>query len=184
MDRSYSKERLRKTVEAIEEKIEKYLHDMDENDAIEEDIYREKISRAIVNIRKKKELREAEMKMNSSGTNEISLTDPEARQINTRHGIDVCYNGHIAVESESHIITYYTRDNSTNDYGSVIPLTKGTKDFIEHFSISLCNDHFSLPDLLSLAQEGVEAFIPSPQRGTPGKRRRVPERDYHRSRFP
>ena len=105
MDRSYSKERLKKTVEAIDEKIEKYLHDMDENDAIEEDIDREKISRAIENLRKKKELKEAEIKMNSSGTNEISLTDPEARQINTRHGVDVCYNGHIAVESENHLIT-------------------------------------------------------------------------------
>ena len=105
MDRSYSKEKLKKTVDAIDEKIEKYLHDMDENDAIEEDIDREKISRAIENLRKKKELKEAEIKMNSSGTNEISLTDPEARQINTRHGVDVCYNGHIAVESENHLIT-------------------------------------------------------------------------------
>ena len=79
---------------------------MDENDAIEEDIDREKISSAIENLRKKKkELKEAEIKMNSSCMNEISLTDPEARQINTRHGVDVCYNGHIAVESENHLIT-------------------------------------------------------------------------------
>lgn len=67
MDRSYSKERLKKTVDAIDEKIEKYLHDMDENDSIEDDIDREKISRAIENLRKKKkELKEAEIKMNSS----------------------------------------------------------------------------------------------------------------------
>ena len=184
MDRSYSKERLKKTVDAIDEKIEKYLHDMDVNDAIEEDIDREKISRAIENLRKKKkELKEAEIKMNSSGTNEISLTDQEARQMKTPHGVDVCYNGHIAVESENHLITYYTMDNSTNDYGSVIPLAKGTKDFIDHFSISADKGHFSLLNLLSLAQEGVEAFIPSPQRGTPGKRRMIPEKDYHRSRF-
>ena len=76
MDRSYSKERLKKTVATIDEKIERYLHDMDENDAIEEDIDKEKISRAIENFRKKKELKEAEIKMNSSGMNEISLTDP------------------------------------------------------------------------------------------------------------
>ena len=125
MDRSYTRAYLEKGQDRIDERIEKYLHDMDENDAIEEDIDREKISRAIENLRKKKkEMKEAEIKMNSSGTNEISLTDPEARQINTRHGVDVCYNGHIAVESENHIITYYTMDNSTNDYGSVIPLER------------------------------------------------------------
>ena len=184
MDRSCSRERLRKTLEAIEEKIEKYLHEMDETDGIEEDIDREKITRAIEKLRKKKkELKGAEISMNSSDTNEISLTDPEARQINTRHGVDVCFNGHIAVESENHLITYYTIDNSTNDYASVFPLAKGAKEFIDRFSIFADKGHFSLPNLLSLAQEGIEAFIPSPQRGNPGKRKEVPERDYHRSRF-
>jgi hypothetical protein len=38
---------------------------------------------------KKKKLKEVEVKMNSPKTNEISLTDPEARQINTRHCVDV-----------------------------------------------------------------------------------------------
>ena len=89
----------------------------------------------------------------------------------------------IAVESKNHLITYYTIDNSTNDYASVFPLSKGTKEFIDRFSISSDKGHFSLPNLLSLAQEGIEAFIPSPQRGTTGKRREVPKRDYHRSRF-
>ncbi len=94
---------------------------------------------------KKKELKEAEIKMNSSGMNEISLTDPDARQMKTPYGVDVCYNGHIAVESGNHLITDYTVDNSTNDYGSVIPLAYGTKDFMDISSafpqigvISLC----------------------------------------------
>ena len=43
MDRSYSGVRLKKTIEDIDGKIERYLHDMDENDAIEEDIVGEKI---------------------------------------------------------------------------------------------------------------------------------------------
>ncbi|MDA8054330.1 MAG: hypothetical protein M0Z77_01600 [Thermoplasmatales archaeon] len=43
---------------------------------------------------------------------------------------------------------------------------------MEHsINISAYRGHFSLPNLLSLAKEGIEAFIPSPERGTPGKRR-------------
>ena len=122
MDRSYTRAYLEKGQDRIDERIEKYLHDMDENDAVEEDIDREKIRKTMENLRKKKELKEAEIKINSSGMNEISLTDPDARQMKTRHGVDVCYNGHIAVESGNHFITDYTVDNSTNDYGSVIPL--------------------------------------------------------------
>ena len=128
-------------------------------------------------------MKEAEIKMNSSGTNEVSLTDPKARQMKTRHGVDVCYNGHIAVESENHLITYYTLDNSASVYASVVPLAKGTREFIEQFSISTDKGHFSLLNLLSFSKEKIEAFISSPERGTPGKGRGVPEKYYHRSRF-
>ena len=184
MDRSYSKERLKKTIDDIDRKIEKYLHDMDENDAIEENIDKENIKKAIEKLKeKKKKLKEVEVKMNSSNTDEVSLTDPEARQINTRHGVDVCYNGHISVEAENHLIVDYFVDNSANDYASVFPLAKGTKEFIDQLNISADKGHFSLPNLLSLAKEGIVAFIPSPERGTPGKRRAVPERAYHKSRF-
>ncbi len=40
MDRSYTRAYLEKGQDRIDERIEKYLHDMDENDAIEEDIDR------------------------------------------------------------------------------------------------------------------------------------------------
>ena len=53
MDRSYSRERLKKTIKDIDGKIERYLHDMDENDAIKEDIGREKIRKAIEKLREK-----------------------------------------------------------------------------------------------------------------------------------
>ena len=158
MDRSYSKEKLKKTMDDIDRKIEKYLHDMDENDAIEEDIDKEKIRKAIEKIReKKKELKEVEVKMNSSGTNEISFTDLDARQMKTRHGLDVCYNGHIAVESENHLITDYTLDNNTNDYASPIPRARGTKEFMDSFDLSVDKGHFSLPNLKELSEANITA---------------------------
>ena len=163
MDHSYSKERLKKTIDDIDRKIEKYLHDMDENDAIEENIDKENIRKAIEKLKeKKKELKEAEIKMNYSGTNEISLTDPDARQMKTRQGVDVCYNGHIAVESENHLIVDYFVCNSANDYASVVPLAEVTREFIDQLNISADRGHLSLPNLLSLAKEGIAAFNPSP----------------------
>ena len=80
----------------------------------------------------------------------------------TRHGIDAYYNGHIAVGSENRLITDYTLDNSANDYASVVPLAKGTRELIDRFSIFADRGHFSLLNLFSLAQEGIEAFIPPP----------------------
>ena len=168
----------------IDERINKYLHDMDENDAIEEDIDKEKIRKAIEKLReKKKEPRDAELKMDSSGTNEISLTDPDVRQMKTRHGLDVCYNGHIAVESENHLITDYTLDNNTNDYASVIPFAEGTKEFMDSFDLSADKGQFSLPNLKGLSEAHVTAYIPSAEHGNPKKKTGVPAPKYHKDRF-
>ena len=82
-----------------------------------------------------------------------------------------------------HLITDYSIDNSAIDYVSVPPLAGGTKEFIDQFSISADRGHFSLPNLLSFSKEKIEVYIPSPERGTLGKRRGVPEKYYHRSRF-
>ena len=184
MDNSYSKERLKKTIDDIDMKIDKYLKEMDENDAIEEDIDKEKIRKAIEKLREKKEtLKEAELKMDSSGTNEISLTDPDARQMKTRHGLDVCYNGHIAVESENHLITDYTLDNNTNDYASLIPLAEGPKEVMDSFDLSADKGHFSLPNLKELSESHVIAYIPSAEHGNPKKKTGIPTSEYHKDNF-
>ena len=184
MDRSYTRAYLKREQDRIDERIEKYLYDMDENDAIEEDTDKEKIRKAIEKLReKKKELKEAEIKMNSSGMDEISLTDPDARQMKTRHGLDVCYNGHIAVESEDHLITDYILDNNTNDYASLIPLAQGTREFMDSFELSADKGHFSLPNLKELSEAHIIAYIPSAEHGNPKKKTGIPTPEYHKDRF-
>lgn len=111
---------------------------------------------------------------------EISLTDPEARQMYTRHGVDICYNGHIAVEADNHLITDYALDNNTNDYASLMPLAVASKEFLDDFELSADKGHFSLPNLLSLNEEGIDAYIPSPGKGKPGQNRETPEEAYHK----
>ena len=184
MDRSYSKEKLKKTMDDLDRKIDKYLKEMDENDEIEEDIDKDKIRKAIEKLREKKEtLKEAELKMDSSGTNEISLTDPDARQMKTRQGVDVCYNGHIAVESENHLITDYTLDNNTNEYASVIPLAEGTREFMDSFDLSADKGHFSLPNLEDLSEAHIPAYVPRAEHGNPYRKTGLPKPEYHRSKF-
>jgi hypothetical protein len=46
--------------------------------------------------------------MSELSLDELSLTNPEARQMKVRHGLDVCYIAHIALESEHHLIPDYT----------------------------------------------------------------------------
>ena len=145
MDRSSSKQRLKKTMDDLDNMIDKYLREMDQNRAIEEDIDKGKIIRAIEKLREKgKILKGAMVKINSSGTYEISLTDPDASQIKTRHFVVLFNNDQISFDSDDHLITDYPLDNSAKDYASVAPLAKETTEFIDRLTfpqagvISLC----------------------------------------------
>lgn len=184
MDRSYTKEYLKKQQNRIDEKIEKYLREMDENDAIEQDIDRSKTREAIEKLNeRRKKLDEIERKMKESGLNELSITDPEARQMKTRHGLDVCYNAHIAVESEHHLISDYIVDNDTNDYASLLPLAKRSKELMGKIDVSADRGHFSLTNLLNLYEEGMDAYIPTYERGSPFRKKGVGGDEYASSKF-
>ena len=183
-ERSFTKEQLEKQQDNVDEKIEKFLKEMDENDAIEQDIDRSKIREAIekMNERKKK-LDGVGREMAELGVNELSLTDPEARQMKTRHGVDVCYNAHIAVESEHHLISDYTVDNDTNDYASLLPLARSSKELMGKIDVSADRGHFSLTNLLNLYKEETDAYIPTYERGSPFRKKGVGGDEYASSKF-
>jgi len=130
--------------------------EMDGNDSVEQDIVGSRILEAIekLNERKKK-------------LDELSLTDTETGQMKTRHGLDMCYNAHIVVESEHHLISGYTMDNDINDYASVIPLTRSSKELMGKVDVSAYRDHFSLINVSNLYREGTYAYIPTYGRGSP-----------------
>ncbi|MDG6928370.1 MAG: transposase [Nitrososphaerota archaeon] len=185
MDRSYTAEFLKNTIEKVGQRIEKYLKEMDENDASEKrEIDRSRVPEVVKKLKEKKaKLEGIKDKMDKSGMSEISLTDPEARQMKTRHGIDVCYNGHISVEAGNHLIVDYSVDNSTNDYWSVVPLARGSKGLLGYVDVSADKGHFSLQNLEDLASLGIPAYIPSAMRGNPDKKTGVPERKYRKDKF-
>ncbi len=119
MDRSYTREYLKLSIDRVSKLIEKYLKEMNENDKKEkQEIDRSRVQEAVKKLNEKKEkLVGLQDKIKESGMTEISLADPEAGQMKTRHGVDVCYNCHIAVEAGKHFITDYTVDNGTKITG-------------------------------------------------------------------
>ncbi|MGC8593869.1 MAG: transposase [Nitrososphaeria archaeon] len=114
---------------------------------------------------------------------EISLTDPEARQMKARHGVDACHSCHIAVEAGKHFIVGYTADNSTNDYWSTVPLAKESQKLLGIVEISADKGHFSLNNLEELSELGIKAYMPEAKKGRPKKKTGVPEEEFSKERF-
>ena len=100
-DRTYRRDTVEKQIAEMDEKVEKYLSDMDENDAKEKDEpeitnMKEKIESMKKRMEKLKGIKKT---LDSEKSDEVSLTDPEARLMKTRNDI-VKYFTHLWTKYE------------------------------------------------------------------------------------
>ncbi|MDA8054895.1 MAG: IS1182 family transposase [Thermoplasmatales archaeon] len=186
-DRNYRRDTVEKQIAEMDKKVEKYLKEMDENDA------REKDEPKITNMKEKidsmkkrtEKLRDIKKTMDSEKVDEISLTDPEARLMKTMHGIDVCFNGQISVDQKNHLIVDYDLTNDPTDYASLVPLTGSSREFLGSDGMESLSDrgYFSMENVKALSDQNVDAYIPEARHGMPDKKTGMPKPEFHESRF-
>ncbi|MEM4089847.1 MAG: hypothetical protein QXQ46_03715 [Thermoplasmatales archaeon] len=178
---------MEKQIADMDKKVEKYLNDMDENDAREKDDPKiTNMKEKIESMRKRIErMREIKKTMDSEMVDEISLTDPEARLMKTRHGIDVYFNGQISVDQRNHLIVDYDLTNDPTDYASLVPLTGSSKEFLRSDKMESLSDrgYFFMENVKALSDQNVDAYIPEAKHGMPNKKTGILKPEFHKSKF-
>ena len=110
-NKSYTSGNVAKVLKDIDEKIERYMNEMDECDKTESkpgELGKEDISAVLEYLsRRKEQLLKAKEQMEKTGETHICATDPECRLMKTRDGIRPSFNAQTAVESKNHIIVHY-----------------------------------------------------------------------------
>ena len=93
----------------MDEKVDSYLKEIEENDGKEEDEPKITNMKEKIETMKKrmKEMKEIQRKMDETDTKEISLTGQEVRLMKTRTVIDACYNTLISVYDKHNITVSY-----------------------------------------------------------------------------
>ena len=119
-NKSYVSSNAKKVLLDVEEKISRYMKELDETDTAESKpgaLTKEDIAGALDYLeRRKTQLTEALERMAGSGENHICTTDPESRLMKTRDGIRPSFNVQTAVESENHLIVHYDVTNECTDW--------------------------------------------------------------------
>jgi transposase len=139
--RNFTKRSLELKLKRVEEKVEKYMKELEANDEInevEEDEERELIRKRNDYLKAKleklknsrRELEEVRRRMTEAGRNEISLTDPESKMMKNNGKIEVCYNTELVVDRRRHIIVNYEVTNECNDENQLAPMAKSTKEIL------------------------------------------------------
>ena len=119
-NKSYVSSNAKKVLLDVEEKISRYMKELDETDTAESKpgaLTKEDIAGVLDYLeRRKTQLTEALERMAGSGENHICTTDPESRLMKMRDGIRPSFNVQTAVESENHLIVHYDVTNECTDW--------------------------------------------------------------------
>ena len=119
-NKSYVNSNAKKVLLDVEEKISRYMKELDEADAAESRpgaLTKEDIAGVLDYLeRRKAQLTEALEQMAGSGENHICTTDPESRLMKTRDGIRPSFNVQTAVEPKNHLIVHYDVTSECTDW--------------------------------------------------------------------
>lgn len=104
-DRNFTEAKLRRELAASQERLERYLQQMDEMDAADESPRKGRVrdlAQKIAALRERRARLETHRKaLQDSGEEQLSLTDPDARAMHSGTGVGVGYNVQIAVDGEA-----------------------------------------------------------------------------------
>lgn len=121
-DRNFTQAKLKRDLAKSDERLARYLEQLDEADQVDDDGPR---SRNVDQLREKiKAIRERRDRLlgyraqiESNGEGQLSLTDPDARGMPATSGVNVGYNIQIAVDVKHKLIVEQQVHNKVSDIG-------------------------------------------------------------------
>ena len=167
-DRNFTRAKMARRMAQIEENIARYLADMDTADRAEPAIAEAKTSRLRDKIaalkQQMQQLKEIETRMLAAPDQQISLTDPDARSMNTRGSGIVGYNVQTAVEPKNHLIVSHEVTNVGNDRGHLATMANQARAAMgtEELTVIADRGYFSGDEILACDQAGMTPFVPKP----------------------
>jgi len=169
-DRNFTRAKLKRRLEQIDESIARYLSQLDTADRHEGAVAQAKVGRLkdkIVILKKQMQgLKAMELRLRKAPDEQISLTDPDARSMATSGrgtGI-VGYNVQTAVDAKNHLIVAHEVTNVGNDRGQLAMMAEQARAAtgIQELTVVADRGYFSGDEILACAQAGITPFVPKP----------------------
>jgi transposase len=196
-DRNYTRAKVQRRIEQIEESVARYLSELDSADRqgaapvaeARTTRLREKIKTLQSEMQRMQALaKEVEV----APDQQISLTDPDARSMATsgKGTGTVGYNVQTAVDAQHHLIVDHEVTNVGNDRSQLATMATRARTVmqVERLDVVADRGYFSGEEIVACEEAGITAYVPRPQtsnsqaKGLFGKRDfvYVPENDTYR----
>ena len=170
-DRNFTRAKMKRRLEQIEESVGRYLRQLDSADRQEPSLARttrtahlkDKIATLKQEMRR---LGKLEARMLAEPDQQISLTDPDARSMATsgRGSGVVGYNVQAAVDTRHHLIVAHDVINVGNDRAQLSAMAKQTKAALESDRLDVVADrgYFDGEEILACHEDGITVTLPKP----------------------
>ncbi len=170
-DRNFTRAKMKRRFEQIEESVERYLQQLDSADRQEPSLARTtKTARLKDKIAKLKEemgrLEKLEVRMLATPDQQVSLTDPDARSMATsgRGSGIVGYNVQTAVDTKHHLIVAHEVTNVGTDRSQLSAMAEQTKAALGADTLDVVADrgYFNGDEILACDEAGITVTLPKP----------------------
>lgn len=163
---NFSEKKLNKSLEYIDEKINKYMTELETNDTTEEGNIKptaEEIKKKIEELKTRKATYESYKEtLKNEEINEISKVDPDSRQMKVNNnGMDVCYNVQTGVDGTNKLIVDFEVTNNPSDQNQLSEISIKSKEFFETETLECLADkgYYSAEDLKKCEGEKITTYV-------------------------
>lgn len=168
-DRNFTRGKLEKRMQQIDQCIERYLTAMDTADRQQSDVTEMKTARLkekLATLKKDMaELQQIEAQLKESPSGQVSLTDPDARAMATSNSRGlVGYNVQTAVEAEHHLIVAHEVTNIGTDRQHLSRMAKQAKAAMETDELNVLADrgYYNGDEILACDEAGIVPYVSKP----------------------
>jgi transposase len=170
-DRNFTRAKMKRRREQIEESVERYLDQLDSSDRQEQSLARTtktvRLNDKITKLRAEMgRLEGLEARMLATPDQQVSLTDVDARSMATsgRGSGMVGYNVQAAVDTVHHLIVAHEVTNVGTDRAQLSRMAKRTKAALETDKLEVVADrgYFSGEEIVACADADITVTLPKP----------------------
>jgi transposase len=166
-DKNFTRAKMKRRLAEVEASVDRYLTQLTEVDATETDddkgaVLEKKIAQLREEIAR---LKKHEVRMLEAPDKQLSLTDPDARSMNSRGTGMVGYNVQSAVDSKHHLIIAHEVTNVGSDRSQLANVARQAKETLQAETLDVVADrgYYNGDEIRACEQAGIDTYLPKPK---------------------
>ena len=184
--RNVTKRKLNSFIKKIDQQIEDYLNDLDNNDALEAQVHKptaKEIQEKIDALKQRKgRFGKLLDELEESGETQISFTDPDSRSmpLGQNHGTQVGYNVQISVDDKHYIVIDHDVTNQATDFNQLERMATRAKEILQVDALDVIADkgYYSGSQIKACLEKGITPTIPKANTSANRKRGLFTKQDF------